>query len=137
MKIVRSLLLVLLVMVCACGSSQGPRVRYANASPQELAAAENEPVVWYEFQPGDQVPVDFAFLGMAEMGAERLRMVVQRPFWIVVHQNGHVNFSFDNRRQVANPFSRWGFLIGEGDRRGRTGLVMYVGPAHEAPAQLR
>lgn len=126
---------VLLLLVSACGAPQGPHIRYAQATPQELAAAEQEDTVWYEFHPGDEITMLFAFLGMAEMGGE-LRMVVKREFFIVTHK-GRTYFSFDGRSLEANPFSRWGMLIGRGNERGRTALMMYVGPANEAPAELR
>lgn len=121
----------------ACGAPQGPRIRYVHASPQQLAAAENEDVVWYEFQPGDEGPIGFLFLGMAEIAPTEVRMVVQRQFWIVVFKDGRTMFSFDGRRLQQNPFSRWGMLIGRGEHRGSMALLMYVGPQNEAPAQLR
>jgi len=125
------------VLAAGCGAPQGPRVRYVQATPEQLASVEGERVVWYEFQTGDQVPMGFAFLGMAEMGSNDLRMTVRRPFWIVVFQSGRTSFSFDGRHLEDNPFSRWGMVIGRGEQRGSAGLLMYVGPANEAPAALR
>lgn len=130
-------LLVLATLAVGCGGPQGPKIRYAHASADELAAAEKEPVVWYEFQPGDEVPVVFGFLGMAEMGSDRMRMVVKRPFWIVVFEDGRTEFSFDGETLDPQPFSRWGMLIGRGENRGSTAVLMYIGPASEAPAELR
>lgn len=126
-----------LAMMVGCGAPQGPHVRYVQASPEQLASVEGEQVVWYEFQAGDEVPMGFAFLGMAELGSNNLRMTVRRPFWIVVFQSGRTSFSFDGHTLVDNPFSRWGMMVGRGDQRGSMALLMYVGPADEAPPALR
>jgi len=134
---VRALCCAMVLGAAACGAPQGPHIRYVQATPEQLAAVEGERMVWYEFQPGDEVPMGFAFLGMAEMGSDSLRMRVQRPFWIVVFESGRTSFSFDGRTLVDNPFSRWGMMIGRGEQRGTTALLMYVGPANEAPAALR
>jgi len=129
--------LALLGQACGPGAPQGPRVRYAHASIQELASVEGEQVVWYEFQTGDRFPAAFLLAGMAEATEGELQLVVRRPFWVVVFASGRAEFSFDGRRLVRNPFSRWGFLIGRGETRGSAAFVMYVGPANEAPAELR
>ncbi|MEM9194664.1 MAG: hypothetical protein AAGF12_36130 [Myxococcota bacterium] len=119
-----------------CGAPQGPHIHYARATPEQLAAVEDEPVVWYEFRQGDEVPMLFAFLGMGEMGSEDLQMTVTRPFWVVVFEDGRSLFSFDGSSLIQNPFSRWGLIIGRGENRGSTALLMYVGPRDEAPEEL-
>jgi hypothetical protein len=129
---------VLVVVLVGCGfGPSGPRVRYAHATPEQLAAAENERAVWYEFQPGDELTLAFALLGMGEMASDQMRMVVKRPFWIVVHKGGRTDFSFDNKRLESNPFSRWGMAVGKGEHRGKLMFLMYVGVEREAPASLR
>lgn len=130
--------LTVVVFLGACVTApQGPRVRYAQASQEELASAEKEPVVWYEFQPGDEFPVMFVFAGMGQMGGEEIPFVVKRPFWVVVFEDGRSEISFDGETFDPNPFSRWAMMIGRGESRGNTGFLLYVGPAGEAPAELQ
>ena len=127
--------LVALFSLACVKTPQGPHVHYARATPQDLASVENQATVWYEFKVGDQVPMSFVFIGMAEMAANNLRMVVKRHFFIVRH-NDRQFFSFDGRTLVQNPFSRWGMVIGRGQDRGNAAVMMYVGPANEAPRDL-
>ncbi len=136
--VLRGALLLVLALLAACvGANDGVRIHFATASPEALAAAEKEPVVWYEFKPGDELPVMFGFIGMAEMGSDELPLVVKRPFWIVAFEDGRTSFSFDGKTLISNPFSRWGMLLGTGEERGKMAVIMYVGPANEAPEQLK
>lgn len=130
-------LLLLPLAACAARGPNGPVVRFAQATPADLAAVEEAPEVWYHFVPGDRFPVIQLFAGMAEASSGPTEMVVKREFYLV-RKNGKIFFSFDGQRLVQNPFSRWAMIVGEGEaERGSIGVLQYVGPANEAPAGFR
>src|SRR5687767_1020972 len=90
--------LVLALFTVGCGATMGPKVRVATATPAELKAAEEADNVWYEFQPGDVIPVNLAFLGAFEGGARQPAVfrAKQRMFF-VMFKNAPMQISFDGK----------------------------------------
>lgn len=92
----------LLLGACLClgaacvPAASGPKVRVATATAAQLKAVEEEDQVWYEFQPGDVVPVAFAFLGAAEGGGRQpVVFRAKQRFWFVMSKQGPMQVSFD------------------------------------------
>ncbi|MEZ4251901.1 MAG: hypothetical protein R3B99_27125 [Polyangiales bacterium] len=137
----RTLSLVTLLFLVACaGGPEGPRIRYAQASPAQLSAVRGERTVWYEFHPGDEVPMTFVLAGIFESATPQpIRMVAKQHFWIVVQQGGQTYFSFDGRQLMrGDQLAKWGVLLGtEGDDAGQTGVLLLVGRPQDLPPAMR
>lgn len=130
----------LLVALVGCGGPQGPRVRFTQATPNQLAALQNEPTVWFEFHPGDEVPMSFVLAGIFESATPQpVRMVAKQHFWVVVQREGTTFFSFDGRRLVrGDQLAKWGLLLGtSGEQAGRSGVILLVGRPQDLPPDLR
>ncbi len=135
-----SLLLLALFACVGCGSVQGPHVRFATASASEIEAADaSGQAVWYDFEAGDQVPLQMGLLGVAEAVTEQpIRMVAQRPFSIVVFPDGRTAFSFDGSSLVsARTVARWSIGLGTDGERGRAAIVLFIGQAQDVPPELQ
>jgi hypothetical protein len=130
----------LVVALFGCGGGpQGPRVRFTQATPAQLAALEGERTVWFEFVPGDEVPMSFVLAGIFEsVTPEPIRLVAKQHFW-VVQRDGATFFSFDGRRLVrGDQLAKWGLLLGtSGEQAGRAGVILLVGRPQDLPPQLR
>jgi hypothetical protein len=128
------------LLAAACGSPQGPHVRFARASSSEIEAARNSgQVVWYDFEAGDEVPLEFGLLGVSEAITDQpTRMIAQRPFSIVVFPDGRTMFSFDGS-SLTSPrvAARWSIALGSDDRGGRAGLLLFIGQPQDVPQELR
>jgi hypothetical protein len=119
---------------------QGPRIRVATATAADLAAAENQDVVWYEFAPGDVVPVALAFFGVMEGGAQGpVGFRAKRRFWFVMSKNGPMRLSFDGQT-FAQPNSSQSVIAvmprkdGQG---GQLGWFIYMGESGDPEAELK
>lgn len=76
----------------------GPRIRVATATLAELQSASKESSVWYEFQAGDVIPVQFGFLGDVEGGSDGKSVLrAKKPFYFVTSKNGPIRLSFDGK----------------------------------------
>jgi len=124
----------------ACGAPQGPHVRFAHASAAEIDAARaSGEVVWYEFEAGDEVPLQFGLIGVSEAVTDQpVRMVAQRPFAIVIFPDGRTMFSFDGS-SLTSPVqaARWSIALGSDAQGGRAGLLLYIGRPGDVPRELR
>lgn len=132
-------LLVLGSLASACGGPGGPHVRLAHAPPSEInAAQESGQPVWYDFEPGDEVPLQFGLLGVAEAITDQpIRMVARRRFSIVVLPGGQTMFSFEGGDLVGANAARWNIALGADEQGGRAALVLMLGREQDVPEQLR
>ncbi|MCA9640458.1 MAG: hypothetical protein H6718_03860 [Polyangiaceae bacterium] len=108
----------------------GPKIRVATATPQQLADAEKEDQVWYEFQQGDVIPVYFAFLGVSEGGSRQpVVFRAKQHFWFVTFKNGPMQISFDGKTFAGQ--SAIQSLIAVVPRKdgqgGQLGWIIYMG----------
>jgi len=135
-----SILLLAALGCVACGAPQGPHVRFASASPSEIEAAQaTGETIWYDFEAGDEVPLEMGLLGVAEAVTDQpIRMVAQRAFSIVVFPDGRTAFSFDGSSLVsAQRVARWSVALGHDAQRGRAAIVLFIGQAQDVPPELR
>ena len=129
-----------LAAAAGCGAPQGAHVRFARASASEIEAArESGQVVWFDFEAGDEVPLEFGLLGVGEGVTEQpTRMVAQRPFSIVIFPDGRTMFSFDGSSLTSPQMAaRWSIALGTDGQRGRVGLVLFIGRPQDMPQQVR
>lgn len=126
--------------LAACGAPQGAHVRFAHASASEIEAARaSGEVVWYDFEAGDEVPLQFGLLGVSQaMTDQPTRMVAQRPFSIVMFPDGRTMFSFDGT-SLTRPeqAARWSIALGSDQNGGRAGLILFIGQPRDMPEELR
>lgn len=144
MKYLRCMTLVLVVFLAfagGCAGPQGPHVRFALASGEEIRAAQaSGETVWYDFEPGDDVPLRLGLVGVATaIGDQPTRMIAQRSFSIVVFPNGGTAFSFDGQTLLAPAaVARWAIALGaEEGGRGEAAIVLFIGEAADVPSELR
>ena len=128
------------VALGACGAPQGRHVRVATATPAELEAALQEDNVWYEFQPGDIIPVKLGFLGAMEGGAEGpVVFRAKRQFFFVMSKTGQMQISFDGKT-YAGP-NRSQSLIAVVPRKdgqgGELAWIIYMGESGDPQAELQ
>ncbi len=128
------------ILASACGAPQGPHVRLARASPSQIEAAANSgQAVWYDFEAGDDVPLEFGLLGVSRAVTDQpIRMVAQRPFSIVILPGGQTYFSFDGHSLTpANQAARWSMAIGSDESGGRAALILFIGQRQDLPQELQ
>lgn len=123
----------------ACGAAQGPRVRVATATQAELHAVEKEDNVWYEFQPGDIVPVHFGFLGAVEGGTDGpAALRAKQQFFLVTSQQGPLRLSFDGETFVGAS-SMQAIIAPVARKDGKGGALVwmvYMGESGDAEAEM-
>lgn len=117
-------------VLSGCGPKVGRKIRVATASPAELEAALQEDNVWYEFQPGDVVPVQLGFLGVFEGGSQGPAVFrAKQPFYFVASKNGPMQISFDGKTFAGQQGSQTLIVVvprkdGNG---GQLGWMIYIG----------
>jgi len=130
----------LLLGLGACGPAMGPTVRVATATPAELTAVEDKDNVWYEFQPGDVIPVQLAFMGVMEGGTRETAVFrAKQHFYFVMFQHAPMQISFDGK-SFAGPNSSQsliGVLPQKDGKGGQLGWVIYMGESGDAKAELQ
>jgi len=123
----------------ACGPAMGPTVRVATATPAQLAEVEDKDNVWYEFQPGDVIPVQLAFMGVMEGGSEAAVFRAKQHFYFVMFQHAPMQISFDGKT-FAGPHSSQsliGVLPRKDGKGGQLGWMIYMGESADAKAELQ
>jgi hypothetical protein len=128
-----------LVLAGCGGASMGPKVRVATATAAELKAVEDQDNVWYEFQPGDVIPVQLGFLGAIEGGAREPAVFrAKQRFYFVMFKNQPMQISFDGETFAAPDRSQQLIAVvprsdGNG---GQLGWVIYMGESGDPKAEL-
>lgn len=127
-------------MLAGCAPRMGKRVRVATASQAELEQALNEDNVWYEFQPGDVIPVRLGYLGAMEGGAEGpVVFRAKQRFFFVMSKTGSMQISFDGKTFVGPNASQ--SLIAVLPRKdgngGQLAWIIYMGESGDAQGELR
>lgn len=129
----------LALLSSACGAAQGPRVRVATASHAQLEAVEKEDQVWYEFQPGDIVPVQFGFIGAVEGGNDGpAALRAKQQFFLVTSKHGPLRLSFDGKT-FAGGNSMQAIIAPVPRKDGKGGALLwmlYLGESGDAEAEL-
>jgi hypothetical protein len=113
-----------------CGAAQGPRIRVATATAAQLEAVKDTDGVWYEFQPGDVVPVQFAFLGVVEGGVQEPAVLrAKRQFFFVTYKNQPLRLSFDGKSFAGPNASQSiiGVFPREDGKGSQIGWIIYLG----------
>lgn len=115
------------VWLSACVKApMGPKVRVATATASQLQSLENEDSVWYEFQPGDIVPVEFGFLGAVEGGAEKPSVLrAKKLFYFVTQKNGPIQLSFDGKT-LAGQKANQSVIAVVPRRDGKGGQLLWI-----------
>jgi hypothetical protein len=138
--ILRGAMLAALVFITlsGCGAPQGPRIRFAQASPAQLASAESEEVVWFEFRQGDSVPMVFLVKGIVDAEADTpVRLTASRDFWVVSFRDGRQFFSFDGKSLYGGQVGKFGLFLTSDGQGPATGIMLYIGRPQDAPPELR
>ncbi len=94
---------VLAVLLAASGCvTPGPYLRVSTAKADDLKAAVDKDVIWYEFQPGDVVPFNLVFFGAMEGAGEGPSMVrAKQKFYLVARKNMPMEISLDGHTTVG------------------------------------
>lgn len=128
------------VLLAGCMTANGPRVRVATATAEQLKAVEGKDQVWYEFQPGDVVPVALGFLGAMEGGSEQpLAFRAKQHFYFVMTKDRPMQISFDGSSFAGENSSQ--SLIAVIPRKdgtgGQLGWMIYMGESGDPKAELK
>ncbi|MBI5536309.1 MAG: hypothetical protein HY898_26540 [Deltaproteobacteria bacterium] len=126
------------LLSAACFAPQGPHVRVATATPAEIEAVRDQDNVWYEFQPGDVVPVQFAFLGVAEGGSDRPSLLrAKRPFYFVMQKSGPMQISFDGKTFATPESLKAVVAVMPGEPKGgKVGWIIYMGESGDVKSEI-
>ena len=123
----------------ACGPKMGTRVRVATASEAELKSALEEDNIWYEFQPGDIIPVHLGFLGAMEGGSDGpAAFRAKQQFFFIVSKNGPMQISFDGKT-FAGPNGSQSLIAVVPRKDGKGGQLawmIYMGDSGDPKAEL-
>ncbi len=124
----------------ACVAPTGPHIRVATATAAQLKAAENEDNVWYEFQPGDVIPVQFGYLGAVEGGLQGpAALRAKQHFFLVASKQGAMQISFDGKT-YAGPNSSQSIIAvvpQKGAQGGQLLWIIYMGESGDPKAELK
>ncbi len=132
-------LALLLNFAGGCVSNQGTHIRVATATSAQLDAIEEGETVWFEFQPGDVVPVQFAFVGVAEGANEQPVMLrAKRKFWFVASKNGPMRISFDGKTFAGAQSTQAviGVMPRDDGQGGQVGWILYIGESGDVQTEL-
>lgn len=128
------------VLGSACATLPGPRVRFADVTEASLAELESEDNVWFEFEPGDEIPMVFVLTGMAEAATDApIRFVAKRKFWIVQSRKTEKQYySFDGKTVVTGDEARYSIMLGYDAALGPSlGVLLFVGEDSDLPDELK
>lgn len=127
-------------LLAGCGAHrEGPRIRVATASAAELQGALKEDTVWYEFQPGDIVPVHFAFMGAIEGGSDNPAVFrAKQHFFFVTTKNGSMRLSFDGETFAGTRSSQSVIVVAprKGGKGGQLLWAIYMGESGDAEGEF-
>jgi hypothetical protein len=132
--------LAVLVFGSGCTFTEPPRVRVATATEKQLEEVRDAPVVWYEFQEGDEVPIDLAFFGVMQ-GAVDGPIVIRakQKFYFIMSKNFPMRVSFDGISIAAPQANQT--LIGvaprEDGKGGKLGWMIFMGPSGDPEGDLK
>jgi len=96
------------LLVGACASPK-PHIHFASASEQQLNTASDEET-WFEFRPGDEVPIAFLYKGVIEASTP-VKAKAIKQFWLVFRPKSPPRFSFDGE-SIASDAGSAGVLVG-------------------------
>jgi len=82
--------------------SAGTRVHVATATPEELRAAAEDDIVWYEFREGDELPFEFGLFGDAAAMGEPTTLVARRQFWLTLSRDRQIRISYDGKTSTMD-----------------------------------
>ncbi len=129
----------LLTGACVTAPAHGPHIRVATATTLELEGAANQDNVWYEFQPGDVVPVYFGFIGAVEGGTKKPGLLrAKKLFFLVTSKNHPIRLSFDGKT-FAGDSSNQAVLAILPRKQGKGGQLiwmMYMGEDGNAESAM-
>jgi hypothetical protein len=123
-----------------CARATGPRVRVATATAAELAAVDDKDEVWYEFQPGDIVPVQLGFMGVVEGGSSQPAVFrAKKRFFFVMFKGRPMQISFDGESFAGERSRQSVILVGprEDGKGGELGWIIYMGESGDPEAELK
>ncbi len=123
-----------------CARATGPHVRVATATRAELAAAEKQDEVWYEFQPGDVIPVQLGFLGAVEGGSgQPVIFRAKKRFFFVMFKGRPMQISFDGQSFAGERAHQNVILVAPRDdgKGGELGWIIYMGESGDPEAELK
>ena len=136
MKTARTALTAALIALAAGCAPPRTIVRFTQATEAQLKAPENGQAIWYEFQPGDEVPLNIALIGSAEAVAPNLKLVAKRRFFLVVSSYGPPRLSFDGESTAYEGSQT--FLAFEKAELGNTlNVLTYLGLPADMPVELQ
>lgn len=111
-------------------------VRFTQATEAQLNAVEDGQTIWYEFQPGDEVPLNIGLIGSAEAVAPNLELVAKRRFFIVVWPYGPPLLSFDGESTVYEG-SKTFIAFEKGEAGNTINVLTYLGLPADMPVELQ
>lgn len=133
-KILSTSFVLLLAGLAGCAAPPS-YVRFVTATEAQLTAFETDGVVWYEFQPGDEVPLNLAVLGVSEAGTEGVMLRAKRRFFIVIRKGAPPAFSFDGE-SISTGSETFLAFGREGDKN-TLNVLTYLGPPEDMPPELK
>jgi hypothetical protein len=123
-----------------CARATGPHVRVATATRAELAAAEKQDEVWYEFQPGDIVPVQLGYLGVVEGGSSQpVVFRAKKHFFFVMSKGRPMQISFDGASFAGERSHQSVIMVAPRDdgKGGELGWIIYIGESGDPETELK
>ena len=133
----RTLLFVLALVVSASSCVPPTYLRVATATPADFERVSKLDAVWYEFQPGDEVPLNILYFGAMQAAASGIGLQAKSPFYLVAYKNQPMYVSYDG--QNLSPY-QLRFIVAVTPRKdgqgGQVNWVTYLGNAANPEAEL-
>lgn len=115
------------LLAIGCVSPSGPRIHVASATKADLVAAKDADTVWYEFKPGDEVPFQFLFIGVAVAGNEPIVLHAKEHFWLVMSENQPMRISYDGRTVAQQQTELVVAIVPDENDKAKVMWLNYVG----------
>ena len=119
-----------------CSFQPPPSIHFATATEAQIAAVETEDEMWFEFRPGDEVPLNVGMVGVAEALGEGIVLVAKKRFFIVMRRGLPPALSFDGE-SVAYEGSTSFLGFNRRDGTNQVNVLTYVGEYQDMPPELR
>lgn len=123
-----------------CAMPAAPRVRVATATQAELEAVRDADTVWYEFQEGDEVPIQLAFFGAMQGAGEHAIVVrAKQRFYFIMSKYAPMRLSFDGETVAGSQASQTlvGVSAREDGKGGVLGWMVYMGTSQDPEGELK
>jgi hypothetical protein len=127
----------LVAVLLAAGCVPPTYLRVATATRADFERVSKLDGVWYEFQPGDEVPLNVLYFGAVEAVAGGVSFKARKPFYLVAYKHQPMMVSYDGKS--VSPY-QLRFIVAVTPRKDQPGgavnWMTYLGESQDPEGEL-